>query len=398
MHIHRPSSLFELQAAATNAALADVLARRGRRVTLILPTNSVCLSSIAQMGCPPTSTCWNFIHGRFATSISSYVEGLQHNVGLARADMGVMRYGDKTDIMGDPPTGSSTILCHNAPHSYRRGWATHAILPREAAFAAQLPLASLGSDMDMCNTSPEPAWVPPATADSTNSGAAYLVANLTADRMPCVGRKMTVLLPAAGTTSSNFISINMGVLGGTYGAALARNGFYVFATAPTIYLGYRVTGAKPSQFDSGLPAEYSMKVHVHQYNYTRSKADAWDLSTNLVGAVGSGGEYSAVFFRASAAPPNLQGIVPDGWPGLTSGGLRVWVGKVNTTAAEVVLCRITHLKEEGLELCFDGLDNDCDGQMDGDDPKCAASMQPSNNVLYSEGKNRAPLLLSLLHR
>jgi hypothetical protein len=73
---------------------------------------------------------------------------------------------------------------------------------------------------------------------------------------------------------------------------------------------------------------------------------------------------------ALISPPPGQEGGGGGVPALVAGGVRIWVSGADNATAHVRACRFAVDVEAGA-ACSDGLDNDCDGLVDGADPDCA---------------------------
>ncbi|GIL77138.1 hypothetical protein Vretifemale_6692, partial [Volvox reticuliferus] len=58
------------------------------------------------------------------------------------------------------------------------------------------------------------------------------------------------------------------------------------------------------------------------------------------------------------------------------GNVTIRVKSKTPQAATVTVCRAIRVNEAGLNTCSDGLDNDCDGLVDNDDPDCNPVLKP----------------------
>jgi hypothetical protein len=207
-----------------DANLARVLATpRSRRILLILPTGSACgWAGLANIGCA-SPTCTAYINGNSAKNPRVIFHEMEHNNGLNHATTGTNEYGDLSDPMGDPgPKPRKAILCHNAPFSYRLGWAE--------------PLATL-------------------TLTDFPDGA--------------TSRNFTI--PSMAHASKNFITVNLGRTTTPSPLEGLPPITQIVTSLPTYYISYRV---RTPTYDSGLERLYSNRVHVHIYNGTQTDRDS----------------------------------------------------------------------------------------------------------------------------
>ena len=132
---------------------------------------------------------------------------------------------------------------------------------------------------------------------------------------------------------------------------------------PSFWVGYRIDSSPydlPSTATQGTfsaaPGSSSGVVNIYQYPGA-SKADATD--TQRVGWLSTAG-----------SSPSLI------WQDTTYGSsLVIRLQAANQNSATVSVCRQA-VAVESASLCFDGLDNDCDGLIDLADPGCAGAVAP----------------------
>ncbi|KAG2437917.1 hypothetical protein HXX76_005533 [Chlamydomonas incerta] len=220
--------------------------------------------------------------------------------------------------MGTFGGAGAGLLCPNAPNMYRIGWAK--------------PINEPGTKPFQLTTSG--AW-----------------GNLTAANFTTNNWIRGLVLPAQGTRDDNMVVVNVGIQSTEIGSNRA-------AGAQAYYFSYRIKNTTAGGYDSGLTSDFNKKVLVHAYNGIQServfgfKANLLDWGPNFQSKSNT---WTSPFLALDS-----NGL---------GGGVRLVVQSVTDTQAVVDICRIT---ENGREdSCTDGLDNDCDGKVDGEDPDCA---------------------------
>ncbi|KAL6765334.1 Gametolysin peptidase M11-domain-containing protein [Haematococcus lacustris] len=146
------------------------------------------------------------------------------------------------------------------------------------------------------------------------------------------------------------------------------------ATTPTYFISFRPALGH----DSGLAANgYGMAnmVHIHTYNWS---------------AVPAAIEWRPMWLRTLATP---GAIWSDNW--LSSLRVRLNSLAPDFTSASVGICRYTSSAETGA-ACFDGIDNDCNGLTDSQDPNCQTGALPitatcNNNRICEPQLGETPL-------
>ncbi|KAG2437698.1 hypothetical protein HYH02_011076 [Chlamydomonas schloesseri] len=318
---------------------------------------------LVSAGCPRGGPCtsWLFVPpGSDAPDPAQLLHALGHNEGAPHA-AGLLVDGstelaaaaDPTDPMGSAGPG----MCFAAPNAYKLGWATPVPLPVLDPFTGavgtgrgDLPLAEL------------PAGV-----------------------------FTEFQLPAMALSRSSLLRLVVEQAGLPPGAG--RPGGLGWQRA--LFLSYRVRQAAAAEggdasggggYDSGLPEQYDMRVWLHEANETATGAPAAAGSHTLLRAMlqPAGAEVVEVVEvdpsdTAAAAPPP-----PPPWavgatyrylssdPDATGGHLAIAVRRTDGQTATVALCRFT-TEDEGateVEQCYNGLDDDCDGLTDTEDPVC----------------------------
>ncbi|KAG2449876.1 hypothetical protein HYH02_005398 [Chlamydomonas schloesseri] len=243
---------------------------------------------------------------------------LLHVQGLSHAAYGALEAGDPTDVMGTFGGAGTGLLCPNAPNMYLIGWAK--------------PI--------------NPPGTPPFRIEITGAWG-----NLTANNFTTTNWLRDLVIPAQGTRDDNMIVVNVGVKENSPGAKKA-------AGAQSYFFSYRIKNNTANGYDSGLTSDFHKKVLVHNYNGIQS-ARVLGFKSNLL-------DWGPNFQRTGNAwiSPFLA-LDADG----LGGGVRLEVKSTTNTQAVVDICRITENGKE--QWCSDGLDNDCDGLFDAEDPDCA---------------------------
>jgi hypothetical protein len=162
------------------------------------------------------------------------------------------------------------------------------------------------------------------TANNWQLGWATPVASITAANL-APGQTQTVTLPLEHTATANLVQITPTWQGGA-----------------SYWVGYRGSTAGYNGYDVNLESAYANKVNVYQ----------WDSTTYTY----IGFTYHLASLTATAGSTT--------W---TAGSLVVRVNSLIANAAVVAICRPQGATETS---CGDGLDNDCDGLIDGFDPDC----------------------------
>ncbi|GFR48548.1 hypothetical protein Agub_g10447 [Astrephomene gubernaculifera] len=141
------------------------------------------------------------------------------------------------------------------------------------------------------------------------------------------------------TSSGSFMRINAAW-------AAAGDGAESGISPPSIWVGYRQSA---DSYDI-LPADLNSNVSIYWYPGA-SPLDA-TVSVRLA-SLAPGGTWR------SSSPLNLSVL---------------WTARVSvktSVRADLKVCRFTDTVENVADTCWDGLDNDCDGLVDFDDPDCS---------------------------
>nr|BAB68382.1 gametolysin [Chlamydomonas reinhardtii]BAB68384.1 gametolysin [Chlamydomonas reinhardtii] len=303
---------------ATGKKLQGILQWRERRRNIyILPPGVKCSwSGYADVTCT-SATCSAYVRGYSDTNAMQVImHEAMHNYGLEHAGRGTLEYGDATDVMGDFNKAGKGLLCPNAPNMYRIGWAKPINEPGVAPF----------------QTATTGAWGNLTVANFTNTNWIR-----------------GLVIPAQGTRDDNMIVVNVGAESTQIGAAKATG-------AQAYYFSYRIKNTTAGGYDSGLTSDFHKKVLVHAYNGIQSER-VFGFKSNLL-------DWGPNFqSRSNTWTSPFLAVTND-----LGGGVRLVVQSTSDTQAVVDICRIT---ENGKELsCDDGIDNDCDGLQDTEDPDC----------------------------
>ncbi|GFR48889.1 hypothetical protein Agub_g10833, partial [Astrephomene gubernaculifera] len=250
-----------------------------------------------------------------------------HTYGLQHSKMGLPDPNDKcnydtlletSDPMGiaDQLDVDKTITCMSAPQVYKAGWGSPLV-------GGSLNIADLG-----------------------------------------VGVSKHYILPAMALTSKNMLRIVVNQTGLVYDP--------VMRPERAVYVSYRVRQAQVGTYDSGLRDELHKRVWIHQYddsyNGFSGQTCAWLLSVLSDEA----NQVYDAFGPLSRTALLMNVVAPN-----TSSGLLVELVNKTDAAATVRLCVFSDKAENKVAGgCFNGIDDDCDGLADADDPDCANSVQP----------------------
>ncbi|KAG2423672.1 hypothetical protein HYH02_015287 [Chlamydomonas schloesseri] len=324
-----------LTQAATNLGLASTTPYK--RKVLFLPNRQACdWPGMASVGCDTSCNTW--INQMSPTNVDVQVlfQELGHNIGLQHANRWIdgvnQEYEDFTDPMGtgwveNDDFQNKTMICLGAAEAYKAGWA--------------LPAASF---------------------------------NLTEDLVP--GSPVTVTIPSMHVTDTNFLYINVTSLP-PFKPSWPGNAQPLNRTHQ-LFISYRVRQPAPG-FDSGLTPEMSKKVYVHNYNATlRSppRPDPGDVAmkSSLIAVLGTQrgsvkGMDVNTAFRFDFGPL-VGGRTP-------VNGLHIAPLSLGPDSATLSVCYFAVARESDVEGgCGNGIDDDCDGYVDGDDTDCGGVRSP----------------------
>ncbi|GFR48890.1 hypothetical protein Agub_g10834 [Astrephomene gubernaculifera] len=247
--------------------------------------------------------------------------GLQHSNSWqcdASGACSSVPYGDTSDPMGiaDQIDPDKTITCMSAPQVYKAGWGS--------------PLA----------------------------GGSFNVTDLG------VGVSKHYVLPTMALTNKNMLRIVANQTGLVYNAN----------TKPerAVYLSYRVRQPQVGVDDSGLRDDLNKRVWIHQYEDTYNGLSA-ERSPLLIAVLSDEPDQTYDSWGVLRRNASLLNATAPGGPG----GLLVELVNKTDAAATVRLCVFSDKAENKVAGgCFNGIDDDCDGLADADDPDCANSVQP----------------------
>lgn len=296
-----------------------------KRRVLILPFMPKCpWSGLASVGC--TSSCNTWINNANKdVDMPTLFQELGHNIGLMHSNRNnswqSQEYGDCTDPMGcggpNPARKLSTITCPNLPQQFKAGWSypiDQGIFDLNWSFEDGLPLLRD--------------------------------------------------LPAAALTDMNMIRIKISDL-----PPYAPNPSFKTPQEHAIYISYRVRQPDPG-FDSGLSDEFTHKVYIHTYNFTVQSPPRPDPSADpfkpmLIAMLDTKqAQIKALNMRTAKFVKY--------W--FTNKGLNISLLEKSNTTAIISLCSYSLTQETN---CEDGLDDDCNGLTDMEDPACWSAMPPT---------------------
>ncbi|KAL6764988.1 Gametolysin peptidase M11-domain-containing protein, partial [Haematococcus lacustris] len=318
---------------------AAALARFTNRI-YILPAGSCGSFAYATQGCNPG---WCF-------STTVYVRQLAQGRVLAPKTL-------REQVTAHISCSTSQQL----PHQGRLDWSSFGALPHELGHT--MGLAHSASPTDEYGDGSTPMgnpWAGPRCYNAPQQwqlGWSRPLQDITATTL-APGSWLTVQLPGLVLQSASFVRVTP-----TWKAG---------ATTPTYFISYRPAVGH----DSGLGANgLANMVHIHTYNWSAVPAAVdwrpmWLGKLGAVGAIWSDPWASNLRVRLTALAPDLM-------------------------AASVGVCRYITSAESGAD-CFDGLDNDCNGLTDSQDPNCKAgapSIVPgcNNNLICEPQLGETPL-------
>ncbi|GIL97549.1 hypothetical protein Vretimale_3187, partial [Volvox reticuliferus] len=247
-----------------------------RRKIMIFPFNwykpVVTWTGLAALGCTEKSDCYSWINSGFKNNSfidnTIVIRNLGHNIGLMPSGMrscytlddnitrcDTMPYTDPTDGMGRPVPMDiwRTIVCNNAPQSYKAGW-----------------------------------------AEPMPGGHIRVI-----DMLP--GAPRTFMIPPMSATSKNMIRIiidTVNVWKDSHSSEPQR----------ALFVSYREGTNGSATYDSGLPLFLNF-VWVHEYNDTANGAPASSMPA-IVGILASNRtNWRTSSFTQQLTPAALGGIV-----------------------------------------------------------------------------------------
>ncbi|KAG2429997.1 hypothetical protein HYH02_013825 [Chlamydomonas schloesseri] len=358
-----PDDVYGFADAAEAAAVRQygVNLSKYRHRLVVLPQLASCgWKGLAEVGCG--DYCYAWVKGVNARTLSTMFHELVHNLAAEHAAVpGSADYGDSSDPLGT----CCATRCPNAPHAWQLGWAEPAAelggggLPAGVWRSFTLPSSAL-SDVNMLRISAD--WL-------AEPGAAAAAAP---PPSPLPGGSSNT--PRAVNGASGGGSAGAGVAAGLEAGgsaappppsptALAAAGAAPKGPAPpAVFVSYRTAEG----YDYGLDPDSAGRVHVHVFNGTRygTNGDRTQLQARLLpgqwwGAGADGGLLGGAASRVAGV--SVYGALP--WR------LNISVVAADAATARVWVCRAAPEAREAD--CGNGLDDDCDGLADDDDPDCA---------------------------
>lgn len=311
-----------------NDALAQAKARKidiskYKRRILILPFRKKCpWAGLASVGC--TSSCMTWINNSPTSpeiSMPTLFQELAHNIGLMHSNKEEkfvsIEYGDCTDPMGcggpNPTRLLTTMTCINGPQQYKAGWA-------KPTTNGQIDFSQIEE-----------------------------------------GIPVVRVIPSMSVSDSNMIRIKVSDLPPLSSTPQQH----------AIFITYRTRQPDPG-FDSGLTNDMTHKVYIHTYNITIRSPPRPDPSFTpfkpmLLAVLDPSATSQSAIKNMGGFPIKKQ---ISWWFDTEHSGLNIKVVSRNDTEAIVSLCKYTMLTETSMDDCIDGVDNDCNGLIDADDPAC----------------------------
>ncbi|GIL58773.1 hypothetical protein Vafri_13750, partial [Volvox africanus] len=300
-------------------AYPDVFARWSsfRRKVFFFPFNWYKAYSgfagLAMMGCAQNFDCYTWMHPGL---LDNYVElgiafqELGHNIGLAHSARTICNEnGCVKDEYGDPtdPMGFTWV--------------------------------DVREKQLVCTNAPQ----------AYKAGWSGLVDDLNgSDLKPGIPRSF--VLPAMALKKENMLRIVM-----------TTSNNWASGQGPVLFISFRVRQAGQGTYDSGLIDNWNNRVWIHEYNETNNGFTANYRTPPMVLAM----------ITDDPKPPQISGWGTPmrsftKWvPGVF--GVNITVRSKTPQAATVSVCRFVSQAELA---CSDGIDNDCDGLVDSDDPDC----------------------------
>ncbi|GIL58775.1 hypothetical protein Vafri_13772 [Volvox africanus] len=270
----------------------------------------------AQFGCSAkASDCWSWINPSMRESsldVSRVFQALASNTGLKSSDAPGLPYGDPSDPLGDVWVNGirENITCVNAPQSYKAGWSSPISRGHISAFT-----------------------LPP-------------------------GVHRDFILPAMGLNKSNHLRIITDNSTGFIDDSSLKS-------QRALFVSYRVSSQEAGGYDSGLYQGWNNRVWIHEFDSRANGQPAGKPSVLL--------KVLANERRSPDVPGwgmlgnNFTTVLPNG------GGVTIFFKSRTSSSAKVSVCRsVTQNEGASKATCSDGLDNDCDGRVDSEDPDCAS--------------------------
>ncbi|GIL97554.1 hypothetical protein Vretimale_3190 [Volvox reticuliferus] len=285
----------------------------------------------AQFGCSAqASNCWTWINPSMRESsldIARVFQALASNTGLKSSDTPSLPYGDPSDPLGYTWVNGirENITCVNAPQSYKAGWSTPISQGHISAFT--LP--------------------------------------------PGVHREFT--LPAMGLNKSNHLRI---ITDNSTG--------FIDESSPksqrALFVSYRVSSEEAGGYDSGLYQGWNSRVWIHEFD-SRANGQPAVKPSVLLRVLANEKRYP-IIPGWGVLGNNFTIALPNG------GGVTIFFKSKTSSSAKVSVCRsLTQNEAASKSTCSDGLDNDCDGRVDAEDPDCASIINKAPPPAMNKAKS-----------
>ncbi|KAG2489624.1 hypothetical protein HYH03_011903 [Edaphochlamys debaryana] len=326
-----------------------------KRIVMLVPNMEQCpWAGLGSTGCSPGVPCTSWMQG--SVDLPVMFQELMHNTGLYHSErlppsLQSIPYGDNADPMGSPFFDNSIangMVCTNAAQAWKAGWAS----------AIELNITSL---------------IP--------------------------GTPLTRAVPALGFSSGSGAMLRIRL----FEDGIRSDGKPIRQRA--LYVSYRSRMPVPG-FDSGLHPTFNMRGAVHQFDgVSVPRADPWITPAYLLALL----DTNATVSELTSVSGGREAPIPVGatflyYPGAYVdpvakadlsqlawglGFLNITMISKTGTGALFSLCRALDTTESG-SYCVDGIDNDCDGLADENDPDCADEFEKGEYSDPPPGTKRPP--------
>lgn len=298
------------------------LSKYKRRI-MMLPSRPACpWGGLASVGC--TTSCNTWINTSPTSSeidMPTLFQELAHNIGLMHSNRNISwasaEYGDCTDPMGcggpNPTQRLTTMSCINAPQQYKAGWSSPAY------------------NIDFANIFP-------------------------------LGTYASHTLPALALSDKSMMRIKISSLPPTTQAFSPRLQEHV------LYISYRVRQPAPG-YDSGLTDDMNARTYIYTYNTTITNPPYPDPSLPpfkpmLIGVLDNSTK------RISRMPELKASRLYTTWFPNLQAGIALRFDTKTTINVTISVCKMASQTESTEDECIDGIDNDCNGLADIEEPGC----------------------------
>jgi hypothetical protein len=289
--------------------------KKYKRQILIMPDRPKCpWAGLGSVGCPSICNVWE--NGYDFNDLTVLFHELGHNIGLLHSNRNNSwnsdEYGDCTDPMGSGwiTNPLTNMICLNAPQQLKAGWSK-------------------------------------------------LIENINFYKMPA-GQFIKKSLPSMAITDTNMIRINISTL-----PAFGGNKWYrVTPEENAIYISYR-SKTSTTKYDTGLTTK-NAKVYIHSYNSTLQMPPVPEPSDQafkpmLIGIL----DNTSGSICSISITPSFNWYFPE-----LKAGIKISFVTKSITSADITICKYNSLSEKTLSECTNGIDDDCNGLSDDQEPDC----------------------------